>query len=67
MKFIYEIKNIPWVNSTVDTWPEGAPEQKKRLVVLNFRLPNGKDEEKLKIIIKSKFSVDEVELEEYTV
>lgn len=66
MKYIYQIINIPWYNSTVDVWPEGSPETKTRLLVFNFRCPAGQNLKVLKDTIQTKFSLDEVEVEEYT-
>lgn len=40
-KYLYQIVNIPWVNSTVDVWHEDTPEQKHRLRVLGFQQPSG--------------------------
>lgn len=41
MKYIYQIINVPWFNSTVDVWAEKTPEVKHRLRVLGFQKPGG--------------------------
>ena len=64
MKYIFEIVNVPWYNSTVDVWPEGEPENKTRLLVLNFRSPAGIHQEKLIEVLKIRFSLEEVEVEQ---
>lgn len=63
MKYYYEIVNVPWVNSTVNIWPENQPENKSRLVCLGLRHPGGYDEHKLIDIIKRKFNEETVEVE----
>jgi hypothetical protein len=66
MKYLYQIINIPWINSTVDVWSEDTPDQKHRLKVIGFQQPSGCAECKLKCAMISKAIIskdDQIELE----
>lgn len=65
MKYIYQIINIPWFNSTVDVWPEGSPELKQRLKVIGFRVPSGHNLVRLKEVIQFELRVTVSEVEEF--
>lgn len=66
MKYIYQIIQVPWHNSTLDVWQEGSPETKTRLVVMNFITQKGHDQQKLVEILKLRFQQEAVEVEEFT-
>ena len=66
MKYIYQIINIPWVNSTIDVWPDGHPETKTRIKVMGFKGPSGNNNSLLIYAIKEQFNQETVEIQEFT-
>jgi len=70
MKYIYKIDNNIFANAVVNVWSETSPEVKTRLIIPNFKTNCNisghpkRDEARLASMIKSRFNLNEVELEE---